>query len=163
MLGRSARTTAVTSLAVIHFACSATREFAAGDPYANCEDLGDLSLLSYTQADAEQRMRARVLELGGDTLLFGVRGRAGQLRNSPAEISERRSRLLTAAAVTDAGQPAIVMTAEEAEQPDALEIAEANAARRRSAAITAETIKPPTGELWFYGAALRCSTPKPLE
>jgi hypothetical protein len=158
-----ARITAILPLAVIHCACSATREVAAGDPYANCADLGDLSLLSQTQADAEQRMRTRVLELGGDTLLFGVRGRTGRLANSPAEISERRSRLLTAATVTDAGQPAIVMTAEQAEEPDALEIAEANAARRRSAAITAETIKPPSGELWFYGAALRCGTPKPRE
>jgi hypothetical protein len=163
MLGPIARTTAIIPLAVIHFACSATREFAAGDAYAHCEDLGDLSLLSYTQADAEQRMRARVLELGGDTLLFGVRGRAGQLSNSPAEISERRSRLVTAAVVTDAGQPPIVMSAEEAKEADALETAEANAARRRSASIISESIKPPSGELWFYGAALRCSTPKPLE
>jgi hypothetical protein len=35
---------------------------------------------------------ARVLELGGDTLLFGVRGRAGRLSDSPDEITERRSR-----------------------------------------------------------------------
>jgi hypothetical protein len=118
MLGPIARTATILPLAVLHFACSATREFAAGDPYANCEDLGDLSLLSYTQA---------------------------------------------AAAVTDTGQPAIVMTAAEAQEPDALETAEANAARRRSAAITSESIKPPAGELWFYGAALRCNKPEPLQ
>jgi hypothetical protein len=55
------------------------------------------------------------------------------------------------------------MTAAEAQEPDALETAEANAARRRSAAITSESIKPPAGELWFYGAALRCNKPEPLQ
>jgi hypothetical protein len=153
-----ARTTALLSLAVIQIACSATREIGADDPYANCADLGDLSLLSYSQADAERRMRARVLELGGDTLLFGVRGRTGRLGGSPEEIVERRSRLMTAGAATAAEQPVIVITAEEAEEPDALETAEANAARRRSAAITAESIRDPGGELWFYGSALRCSS-----
>lgn len=157
MLGAIVRTTALIPLAVIHIACSATRELGANDPYANCADLGDLSLLSYSQADAERQMRARVLALGGDTLLFGVRGRAGQLSDSPEEIVERRSRLMTAA-TTDVEQPVIVITAEEAEDPDALEIAEANAARRRSASITADSIREPAGELWFYGSALRCSS-----
>jgi hypothetical protein len=149
----------VIPLALMHIACSATRELGADDPYANCADLGDLSLLSYSQADAERRMRARVLELGGDTLLFGVRGRAGRLSDSPDEIVERRSRLL--AAVDDAGEPPLVMTAEEAQEPDALETAEANAARRRTAAIAAENMKDTPGELWFYGAALRCSSTHP--
>ena len=158
MLGPIARTMVIMPLAVLHIACSATRELAAADPYANCTDLGDLSLLSYNQADAEQRMRARVLELGGDTLLFGVRGRAGRLNDSPDEIVERRSRLLSATAVIDGWQSPIVMTAEEAEKPDALETAEANEARRRTAAIAAANLKDAPGQLWFYGAALRCNS-----
>jgi hypothetical protein len=140
----------------MHIACSATRQVAASDPYANCADLGELSLLSSSQADAEQRMRARVLELGGDTLLIGVRGRAGRLSDSPLEIVERRGRLLTPTPVIDAGQAPVVLTAREAEEPDALETAEANAARRRSAAMAAANMKDAPGELWFYGAALRC-------
>jgi hypothetical protein len=157
MLGHIARTTAVIPLAVIHIACSATREPSAHDPYANCADLGDLSVLSYNQAGAEQQMRSRVLELGGDTLLFGVRGRTGRLSDSPDEIVERRSRLLTTAAVADAPSP-IVMTAEDAEDPDAFATAETNAARRQTAAVIAASMKDAPGELWFYGAALRCSS-----
>jgi hypothetical protein len=158
MLGAAARATAVMSLLVVHIACSATRVLTADDPYANCVDLGDLSVLSYSQAGAEQRMRSRVLELGGDTLLFGVRGRVGRLSDSPDEIIERRSRLLTSAAVADAAQPPIVMTAEDAEDPDALATAETNAARRQTAAVIAASLKDAPGELWFYGAALRCSS-----
>ena len=158
MLGSIARTTAVILLAVIHTACSVTREFGAADPYANCVDLGDLSLMSYSQTDAEQRMRARVLELGGDTLLFGVRGRAGRLSDSPEEITERRSRLLTADADTDIALPAVVLTTDEA---DAFETAEANGARRRTAQIAAQRLGNAPGELWFYGAALRCSSTDP--
>ena len=104
MLGR---TTAVMSLAVIHIACSATSAVTAGDRYANCTDLGDLSLLSTSRDDAERQMRVRVLELGGDTLLFGVRGRTGRLIDSPEEIVERRSRLMAPAANSAAEQPII--------------------------------------------------------
>ena len=157
MLGSIARTTALLPLAALHVACSATPQVAAVDPYANCADLGDLSFLSLSQAEAEQRMRARVLELGGDTLLFGVRGRAGRLGDSPDEIVERRSRLMTPTPAIDSGPPPVVMTAAEAEQPDALETAESNAARRRTAAAAAANMKDAPGQLWFYGAALRCN------
>ena len=157
MLGAAARATAVIPLLVMHIACSVIRVSTADDPYANCADLGDLSVRSYSQAGAEQQMRSRVLELSGDTLLFGVRGRAGRLSDSPDEIVERRSRLLTSAAVADAAQPPIVMTAEEADA-DALATAETNAARRQTAAVIAASMKDAPGELWFYGAALRCSS-----
>jgi hypothetical protein len=41
--------------AVLDIACSQTPELSA-DPYAHCEDLGDLALLSFSRADAELRM-----------------------------------------------------------------------------------------------------------
>jgi hypothetical protein len=151
-------TTALVPLAVMHVACTATREFAADDPYASCVDLGDLSLQSFNREDAERSMRERVREMGGDTLLFGVRGRAERLSDSPDEIVERRSRLLTTDAATDAARPAIVPTAQPAEEEDAT--ADGNAARRQSAALTAATLQDSPRELWFYGAALRCS-PQP--
>jgi hypothetical protein len=50
------------------------------------------------------------------------------------------------------------MTAEEAEDPNALATAETNAARRQTAAVIAASMKDAPGELWFYGAALRCSS-----
>ena len=161
MISYIARTMALIPLAVIHIACSATRVFNAHDPYASCADLGDLALTSYSPTDAEQRMRARVRELGGDTLLFGVRGRTGRLSDSPEEITERRSRLLTADAAADIALPAVVITADEAEQPDAFETAEANAAGRRTAQIAAQRLGNAAGELWFYGAALRCNPTEP--
>src|SRR5688500_440583 len=94
MLRAIARTTTLVPLAVIHIACSATREFAADDPYANCVDLGSLSVQSFSRADAERAMLARVLELGGDTLLFGERGRSQRLSDAPDEIVARRNQRL---------------------------------------------------------------------
>jgi hypothetical protein len=150
------RTTALVLPALLLAACSAAPELAAGDRYANCADLGELSVLSLNRTDAERRMRARVLELGGDRLLFGERGRSRQLDRAPDEVVERRNHLLTAGAA-DTEQP-LVLTIEQAEAPDALETAETNAARRRSAATAAERLADAPGELWFYGAALRCNS-----
>jgi hypothetical protein len=76
-------------------------------------------------------MRARVLQLGGDTLLFGERGRSGRLRDVPPEIVQRRNEIL--------------------------EAAEPNGGRRRAAEMPTEQIPASPGELWYYGAALRCN------
>ncbi len=67
-----ARTTAILTFALLHVACSHAVNIGADDRYANCADLGELALQSHSRADAEQRMRLRVLELGGDTLLIGA-------------------------------------------------------------------------------------------
>jgi hypothetical protein len=131
MLRRIARAAAVGPLAVLHIACSATLNLTE-DPYANCTDLGDLSLLSRGRLDAETRMMERVRELGGDTLLFGERGRSGRLSDVPREIVERRNELLAVAEV-DAGQ-----------QPTLEELVDPSQASSGA-------------ELWYYGAALRCN------
>jgi hypothetical protein len=94
-------------------------------------DLGDLSLSAYSRSDAEVRMKTRVLELGGDTLLFGERGRSGRLNNVPEEIVERRNELLAIAATA--------------------------APRRPVAASGTDPSVGGPGELWYYGAALRCN------
>jgi hypothetical protein len=147
-----ARTTAILTFALLHVACSHAVNIGADDRYANCADLGELALQSHSRADAEQRMRLRVLELGGDTLLIGERGRAGRLSASPAEIVERRNELLTG---LDEDQPIVVLTAEQ--QEAALDAAVANAAQLRAAPMTS-TSTDSSAELWFYGAALRCNS-----
>jgi hypothetical protein len=156
MLRTIARTIQLVPLAVLHIACSAPRELAAEDPYASCVDLGDLSVQSFNRADAERAMRDRVRELGGDTLLFGERGRSERLSDAPAEIVARRDQRLAADAAADAARPAIVATEEQPEDESAT--AEGNAARRQSAPILAAANQGPLRELWFYGAALRCNS-----
>ena len=76
-------------------------------------------------------MRLHVLELGGDTLLFGERGRSGRVRYVPEEIVERRNQLLAPAEAADGQQP----------------IAE----------TSTDAIQASPGDLWYYGAALRCN------
>jgi hypothetical protein len=125
------RFAAVVLLAVLHIACSQALEFAAEDPYTHCVDLGDLALLSYNRADAETRMKAQVLELGGDTLLFGERGRSGRTTVVPSEIVERRTELVTGV--------------------------ESIPSRPPSDGVTPDQVKTPAGELRYYGAALRCN------
>jgi hypothetical protein len=142
----------ILTFAMPHIACSHAVKIGTGDRYANCADLGELSLQSYSRADAEQRMRLRVLELGGDTLLIGEQGRAGRLSASPAEIVERRTELLTG---VDEEPPAAVLTAEQ--QAAALDAAVATAAQRRAAPTTPASADASPSELWFYGAALRCN------
>ena len=131
MLRRLACAAVVVQLAVLDVACSPTPKLAADDPYAHCDDLGDLLLSSGSRSDAESRMRAQVLELGGDTLLFGERGRSGRLRNVPPEIAQRRDELIA--------------------------VAQANAARQPAPETSADQIQPAPGALWYYGAALRCN------
>jgi hypothetical protein len=155
MLWTIARTTTLVPLAVLHVACSATRELAADDPYASCVDLGDLSVQSFNRTDAERAMRERVLELKGDTLLFGERGRSERLRDAPDEIVARRNQRLATDAAADAARPAIVPTEEQLQDESAT--AEGNAARRQSAPILAAANQGAPRELWFYGAALRCN------
>lgn len=107
-------------------------------------------------------MRARVLELGGDTLLFGMRGRSGRLSASPEEIVERRNELLATAAA-NGSEPAVAITVGPTEEAEPPETAQTNAERRRNAVITGERIADQPGQLWFYGAALRCNKAEPLE
>jgi hypothetical protein len=114
--------------AAAHLACSASRTITEG-PYAGCEDLGDLALSSSSRDAAEQRMKAQVLDLGGDTLLFGERGRDFRI-DVPEEITERRNELVRSVE------------------------SERGAAGDQSGADQAP---PPAGELWYYGAALRCN------
>jgi hypothetical protein len=116
--------------AVLHVACSQTLELSA-DPYAHCKDLGDLALLSDNRTDAETRMKAQVLELGGDLLLFGERGRSGRTIVVPPEIDERRTELVTGI--------------------------ESARSQPSSDGVTPDQIATPPGELWYYGAALRCN------
>jgi hypothetical protein len=73
-------------------------------------------------------MEARVLELGGDTLIFGERGRPERL-DVPQEIVERRNELNST---------------------------EPNGSQPRIPKISMDQIPTPQGELWYYGAALRC-------
>lgn len=84
-------------------------------------------------------MKAQVLELGGDTLLFGERGRAQRVRSVPSEIVERRNELLTVDQRDGAAQPAAEVPSD---PPSAVA----------------------SGALWYYGAALRCNDrPSPGE
>ena len=119
----------VVLLAVLHVGCSTTLTIGAG-PYAGCVDLGDLTLTSSSRSDAEERMKARVLELGGDTLLFGERGRSAPLSDVPQEVTRRRNELLALTQTAD-GQAVDVGTT--------------------------PTPEAQAAELWYYGAALRCS------
>jgi hypothetical protein len=114
----------------MHVACTRTLVFGA-DPYADCTDLGDLVLSASSRGDAEGRMKAQVLELGGDLLLFGERGRSGRTIVVPAEIVERRTELVTGVESTGGPPP--------------------------SDGVTPDQITTPPGELWYYGAALRCN------
>ena len=123
------RSTAIIPLAMLQIACSATPKLAAG-PYAHCDDLGTLTLTSSSRPDAEERMRLHVLQIGGDTFLFGERGRSGRLTYVPEEIVERRNQLLTP---------------------------EATDGQRPIAAPSTDGIQASPGELWYYGAALRCN------
>jgi hypothetical protein len=124
------RSAMIAMLAFLHIACSQTLEFAEG-PYAHCVDLGDLALLSYDRVDAETRMKAQVLELGGDTLLFGERGHSGRTTVAPQEIVERRTELVTGVESIPSQPP--------------------------SEGVTPDHVQTPAGELWYYGAALRCN------
>ena len=112
----------------INLARSAPQRIAEG-PYAGCLDLGDLMLSASSRDVAEQRMKAQVIELGGDTLLFGERGRENRI-DVPEEITERRNELVRPE--SDGGEP--------------------EAGPRGS-----DRAPPPAGELWYYGAALRCN------
>jgi TonB family protein len=147
---RIAHAVFATAVAVLLAACSATPK-APPDPYANCLDLGDLSLTSSSRADAELRMRARVRELGGDTLIFGERGRSGGDGRMPEEVAGRRNVLLGTQAGGDAEPPIA-----RAPEPDAAAAGEATGSQRRGR-VTAQPVEPLAGELRYYGAALRCN------
>jgi hypothetical protein len=115
------------------------------DRYAHCTDLGTLAFPAWSRLDAEQQMRARVEELGGDTLLFGERGRSALIDEVPAEIAQRRDELGVAATNTEISAPA--------QRPI------------ESIGGAQPLLDQPTGdtrtatELWYYGAALRCRKP----
>jgi hypothetical protein len=76
-------------------------------------------------------MKAQVFDLGGDTLLFGERGRSGRTTVVPPEIVERRTELITGV--------------------------ESPPGRPSNDELTQDQVSRPPGELWYYGAALRCS------
>jgi hypothetical protein len=159
MLWRTGCAAVVTPLAALHIACSPTPELPE-DPYARCVDLGELALVADSRLDALRRMETRVLELGGDTLLFGERGRSGRLADSPEEIVQRRNKLLAVAEAGGDAQPAAEIASEQIEESEASE-AEAADVRQPAAKITAEEIQDSPGELWYYGAALRCELASP--
>ena len=154
VLRRVVRAAVVMPLTALHIACSAPARLATG-PYAHCVNLEDIALISHSKPDAEQRMTARVIELGGDTLLFGERGRSEQLNDVPQEIVERRSELTSSE--PNAGQPRIVTTS-----PDPLpadvpqDVVESSGGRPRIPRISVDQVPAAQGELWYYGAALRC-------
>jgi hypothetical protein len=141
-------------------ACSATQVVYGDDPYARCIDLGDLALSSSSREDAQRRMVARVVELGGDTLLFGERGRTGRLAAVPEEIVERRSGLLAEDELEP--QPAVAITTVAAPEPEAEAVAAREAAGdpQRAGRAVVEEIEESSGDLWYYGAALRCDVPE---
>ena len=159
---RHARSVGALLPVVLIAACSRTLVFGGGDSYANCADLGDLALASDNRADAEQRMRAQVLELGGDTLLFGERGRSVSVGDVPEEIVERRNQLVSP--VSDEGTVSPEGAAESPAGPSA-ESAERHEAlsqpvdrgRGRRGRISMEAMAVAPGQLWYYGAALRCN------
>jgi hypothetical protein len=76
-------------------------------------------------------MKAQVVELGGDLLLFGERGRSGRTVVVPPEIEERRTELVTGVDSTPS-------------QPS-------------SDGLTTNDASASAVELWYYGAALRCN------
>ncbi|HEX5047089.1 MAG TPA: hypothetical protein VFX89_08220 [Gammaproteobacteria bacterium] len=124
----------------------------SADPYARCTDLGEISLASTSRSDAELRMRARVRELGGDTLLFGMRGRSGPLANVPEEIAERRREIMAPAEpVVNAPPVAPPAAIIEREDPPPA------ALPPRTPRTAVVEVQPLPGELWYYGAALRCN------
>jgi hypothetical protein len=133
MLRQIPRAAIVVLLAAGQAACSATVVVGTADPYAGCVDLGDLALTSSSRSDAQDRMEARVRELGGDTLLFGERGRSRRLGQMPEEIAKRRDELRPPNPKSDEALLAGAST------------------------IDAQTLP---GELWYYGAALRCKERK---
>jgi hypothetical protein len=69
--------------------------------------------------------------MGGDTLLFGERGRSARVSEVPREIVECRDALLERDPATGGQSPV--------------------------AAPSTDQIQPRSGELWYYGAALRCN------
>jgi hypothetical protein len=145
-----------TPVAGLLVACSAAVKYGADDPYANCRDLGEIALTSASREDAESRMRARVRELGGDTLLFGMRGRAARLSATPEEIAQRRTELVAVEPITEQA-PAVGTTIdalEDSAEPEAADIADG---RQRVGRATVQEVLSPPGELWYYGAALRCN------
>ena len=151
-MGLVVRAAAVGPLAALHVACSSAVAIDSADPYARCADLGEISLTATSRSDAELRMRARVRELGGDTLLFGMRGRSGPLADVPEEIAARRRELMAPP------EPAV----EPAPRPDATEIATPDDAAatdgpQRTPKTSVVEVQSLPGELWYYGAALRCN------
>jgi hypothetical protein len=159
MPSRTYRAAAVIALSMLLIACSATQVVYGDDPYARCIDLGDLALSSNSRADAQRRMVARVVELGGDTLLFGERGRTGRLAEVPEEIVERRSGLLAEDEVLDP-QPAVAITTVAAPEAEAVAAQEAAGDPQRAGRAVVEEIEESSGDLWYYGAALRCDVPE---
>lgn len=130
------------ALAALQAACSTP---APPDRYANCTDLGTLALPAFSRLDAEQRMRVRVEELGGDTLLFGERGRSALIDEVPAELAQRRDELGVAATNAEIIAPA--------QRP----VESIDGAQPLLDQPTEDTRT--ATELWYYGAALRCKTP----
>jgi hypothetical protein len=126
-------------LAALQAACSTS---APPDRYANCTDLGTLALPAFSRLDAEQRMRARVEELGGDTLLFGERGRSALIDEVPAEIAQRRDELGVATTNAEISAPA--------QRP-----VESIGGAQPLLDQPTEDTRTAT-ELWYHGAALRC-------
>ncbi len=120
----------VVLLSGLQVACSATSKLAS-DPYEGCIALGYLEIWSDTGADAERNMRARVLELGGDTLLLGSPGISIGEKDVPELIVERRNQLLAAGQVSESD----------------------NSTASRDQVQTL----PGEGRLRYDGAALRCN------
>jgi TonB family protein len=151
MLGRIALPIGAIS-ATLLAACSTTRHLPP-NPYANCVDLGTLSEPSASKADAEARMRTRVRELGGDTLIFGERGRVGR-DATPEEVSRGRDARVGADTASHSEPPtAATEQTDDAIAPTAPE----GSGLRRRGKITSQSVEPLVGELWYYGAALRCN------
>lgn len=157
MLRRVVWAAIILPIAALHGACSATPKLPADDPYARCVDLGEISLLSDSSSDAQQRMRVRVRELGGDTLLFGVRGRSRRLADAPEEIVQRRSELLAPAETAAEEVPAAAAPPDRIEDAEEPELTEATGDRRSTSRISVTQTQELPGELWYYGAALRCN------
>ena len=144
-------------IAGILVACSAAVKYGADDPYANCRDLCESALTSGSRADAESRMRVRVREHGGDTLLFAMRGRSARLNATPEEIVQRRTELVTVVEPVGERPPAAAGTVDVLEDSAEPEAAEAADGAQRAGRTTVQEIPSPPGELWYYGAALRCN------